>query len=189
MGAVVLFLLIVDRERTNLTCIVLLFICSSFFKLWTLVIGTIQGFSVYFRDYIRLNPILPRDQMGITWVSVQTLSAPSCCRAIQSRHVSINSTHSCKIISGIQDVTNGGEPISFADSFAELLLQAPALGKSQQSKDSPTLEELQKHTPRGGSRTAGGFQSVRRETERKTSRKCCKRYLERKRTTWVKETA
>lgn len=155
--------------------------------MWTLAIRTIYGFSVYFRDYSQLKPILSCNQMGITCVSVQTLSAPSSHHAIQSRHVSINSTHSCKIISGIQDVTNGGEPISFADSFAGLLLllQAPALGKGYQSN--LLLEELQKYTPRGGNWTAV---ALRGETERKTSRKWnYKSSFERNRAPWVKETA
>lgn len=48
----------------------------------------------------------------------------------QARRVSIRNTETHgSIISGTQDVTNGGEPMSFADSLVEPLRQAPVLGK------------------------------------------------------------
>lgn len=43
------------------------------------------------------------------------------------------------IISGTQDVTNRGEPMSFADSFLEPLQQAPVLGKDNGERTLPHI--------------------------------------------------
>ena len=56
----------------------------------------------------------------------------------EARHVSIRSTETHgSIISGTQDVTNGGEPMSFADSLLEPVQQAPVLGKDSGERALP----------------------------------------------------
>lgn len=56
----------------------------------------------------------------------------------KARRVSIRNTKTHgSIISGTQDVTNGGEPMSFADSLLEPLQQAPVLGKDSGERALP----------------------------------------------------
>ena len=55
----------------------------------------------------------------------------------EARRVSIrNSTHG-SIISGTQDVTNGGEPMSLTDGLVKPLRQAPVLGKDSGERTLP----------------------------------------------------
>lgn len=56
----------------------------------------------------------------------------------KARRVSIrNSETHGSIISGTQDVTNRGEPMSFADSLLKPLRQAPVLGKKTWERTLP----------------------------------------------------
>lgn len=56
----------------------------------------------------------------------------------KARRVSIRNTETHgSIISGTQDVTNRGEPMSFADSLREPLQQAPVLGKGSRERVLP----------------------------------------------------
>lgn len=71
----------------------------------------------------------------------------------KARRVSIRNTETHgSIISGTQDVTNGGEPMSFADSLLKPLQQAPVLGKDGEEKALPRDWNNPRMSERGGQR-------------------------------------
>lgn len=84
--------------------------------------------------------------MGITFLDTQSFRRNAFSNVFpqldimesKARRVSIRNTETHgSIISRTQDVTNRGEPISFADSLLESLWQAPVLGKDSGERALP----------------------------------------------------